>query len=262
MRPTDEHQTGSTRPNFMSAARRGNAGDDNILARLERDAKRARSAKGGHSWMSARLAWCALAGVAVIGLVGVLASLAQENVTVHRRPALAAPAPEPLTSEPHSSPPVKGGFAPLPEPALSRAAAAIVEEQFKPAPMVMVKEAQAPAPRAEAPTRRAEAPAATPKRAAKPARVPAPIAPARTLAAAALARPVPRAINALPARQRKPAASAPAASDATVDSDVALISAIILHSSRHADERAQVEAATRCGSAKKCPAPADTKATD
>lgn len=239
----------------MSAARRGNAGDDNILARLERDAKRAKSAKGGHSWMSARLAWCALAGVAVIGLVGVLASLAQENVTVHRRPALAAPAPERLTSEPHSSPPVKGGFAPLPEPALSRAAAAIVEEQFKPVPMVMVKEAEAPAPRAEAP-------AATPKRAAKPARVPAPIAPARTLAAAALARPVPRAINALPARQRKPAASAPAASDATVDSDVALISAIILHGSRHADERAQVEAATRCGSAKKCPAPADTKATD
>lgn len=255
MRPTDEHQTASTRPTFMSAARRGGPGDDNILARLERDAKRGKPGGGGHSWVSARLAWSALAGVAVVGLVGVLASLAQENVTVHRKPALTAPAP--LTSEPHSSAPVKGGFAPLPEPSLSRAAAAIVDEQFKPAPMVMLKDedeaAAEPAPVKPAP-----------KRAAKPVRAPSSIAPAQTLAAAALARPAPpRPINAVPLRPRKPspAPSAPPL-EAPADSDVALLSAIIMHAGRHDGERAQMQAAARCPAGKKCAPPADLKATD
>lgn len=243
----------------MSAARRG-PGDDNILARLERDAKRTRSGAGGHSWMSARLAWSALAGVAVVGLVGVLASLAQENVTVHRKPALTSPAPEPLTSEPHSSAPVKGGFAPLPEPVLSRAAAAIVDEQFKAPPMAMLKDEDAPA--ESAPARKAAAPA--PKRAGKPARAPSSIAPVQTLAAAALARPAPpHPINAIPVRPRKPApaAAAPAVEPAA-DSDVALLSAIIMHASRHDGERAQMQAAARCPVGKKCAAPADLKATD
>ena len=255
MRPTDEHQTASTRPSFMSAGHRSSHGDDNILARLERDAKRAKSAKGGHAWMSARLAWSALAGVAVIGLVGVLASLAQENVSTHRKPALTAAAPDPLTAEPQSSPSIKDGFAPLPEPGLSRAAAAIIDEQSKAPPMVMLNDDDDDAP---------AKPAAAPKRAAKPTRAPASIAPVQTLAAAALARPAPsRPHNAVPVRPRKPApaAAAPVA-DTAADSDVALLSAILMHANRHADERAQMEAATRCGVGKKCPLPSDLKATD
>ncbi|WLI90689.1 hypothetical protein Q4S45_06090 [Massilia sp. R2A-15] len=236
----------------MSVGRRAPAADDNILARLERDATRTGSGKGGHSWMSARLAWSALAGVTVIGLIGVLASLAQENIAVHRRPALTAPAKEPVMSDAHGSAPGRAGDEPLPEPSPSRAAVTD-DEQLKVPPLAML-EAEDNIPAEPASPKPASAP--TPKRAARAARVPASIAPAQSLAAAAPAR------HAAP-RPRKPA-PAPAApvADSAADSDVALLSAIIMHASRHADERAQIEAATHCGTGKKCPPPSNLKATD
>src|SRR5689334_18592833 len=73
VRPTDENQAGSTRPNLMSS-RRG-AGEENILAMLERDSAR----RNGSRMSGVRLAWygaaAALAGV----LAGGIAWLAWDN---------------------------------------------------------------------------------------------------------------------------------------------------------------------------------------
>ena len=262
MRPPDENQPGSTRPNFTSSARRSSAGDDNILARLERDARRGRVSRQG--WKHARLAWCLLASVAVIGLVGTLASLTRENLSVNRPPVLIeARATPPDISGPSAAALIKGGFAPLPAPDLKLASAVadLPPEPAKPPPMVMLK----PAP--EALAKPAAAPAPAPKPAARraPAKPAAKAPPVKT----AVAKPAPAkpVVVAAPApRPKKPAAAAVAAPEpAAVDSDVALLSAIIMHASRHAGERAQQEAA-RCGAGKKCPPPADPpttpKATD
>jgi hypothetical protein len=286
VRPPDENQNDSTRPNFMSSARRAAGADDNILARLERDAKRSKS---GKSWKYARIAWSTLASVLVIGLIITLVSLARENLTVHRQPVLieakAAP-PEPLGAAASAAMVAKGGFAPLPIPAM-KLAAAVIDVPPEPAqltPMVMLKPAaEAPA-RPVAPTLAARSPApkpaaknapAKPAQSAKPAPARAvAAAPTRTVAAAAPRavavvappRPVPtaapaRSIAAAPARAKKaaPATAVLAPEPAAVDSDVALLSAIIMHASRHAGERAQLEAA-RCGAGKKC-APQNDPAT-
>ena len=258
MRPPDENQPGSTRPNFTSSARRSASGDDNILARLERDARRGRVSKQG--WKHARLAWCLLASVAVIGLVGTLASLTRENLSANRAPTLIeARSTPPEISGPSAAALVKGGFAPLPAPDLKLAAAAVdlPPEPVKPLPMVMLK----PAP--DTPAKPAAAPAPAPKPAAKrvPAKPAAKAPPVKIVVAKpAPAKPVVVAAAPQP-RPKKPAAATTAAPEpAAVDSDVALLSAIIMHASRHAGERAQQEAA-RCGAGKKCPPPADPLAT-
>jgi hypothetical protein len=257
VRPPDENQPGSTRPNFTSSARRSSAGDDNILARLERDARRGRVGKQG--WKHARLAWCLLASVAVIGLVGTLASLTRENLTTNRPPVLIeARSTPPEISGPSAAALVKGGFAPLPAPDLKLAAADLPPEPVKPPPMVMLK----PAPEAAVKPAAAPAPKAAVRRApAKPAAKAPPVKMA--VAKPAPAKPV---VAIAPPRPRKQVAAPAAAPEpAAVDSDVALLSAIIMHASRHAAERAQLEAA-RCGASKKCPPPADPmsslKATD
>lgn len=296
MRPPDENQNGSNRPNFMSGSRRAAGGDDNILARLERDAKRGPSAA---SWSNhARLAWCALAAVAVIGLVGVLASLAKENLATHQREAKAAPD---LFAN--------GGFAPLPgRDALATSSTQLVDLPTAPhksksvdrdevPPLVMLKPAPAPAKTATvktpapvkkemvktpAPARMAASkPAAQPSLKTSPTARSAPTklaaksTPAKPAAPTRSAPPAPthQAINTsahpvvavAPARKKIAPAAAPAkAEPAAVDSDVALLSAIIMHASRHAAERAQIEAA-QCGAGKKCPqteAAAALKATD
>lgn len=75
MRPTDENQHGSTRPNLMSASRSGGS-EDNILAMLERDAGRGRASQfSSHP----RTAWYAGAGALVVAMVGALGWLAWEN---------------------------------------------------------------------------------------------------------------------------------------------------------------------------------------
>jgi hypothetical protein len=268
VRPPDENQPGSTRPNFTSSARRSATGDDNILARLERDARRGRVGKQG--WKHARLTWCLLASVAVIGLVGTLASLTRENLSANRPPVLIeARATPPEISAPSAAALVKGGFAPLPAPDLKLAAAAVdpAPEPVKLPPMVMLQPAPETAP---APPAAVRAPAPAPKRAvksapAKPAAKAPPVRPA--VVKIAVVKPVPArpVVAAAPPRPKKPAATASAAQEpAVVDSDVALLSAIIMHASRHSAERAQQEAA-RCGAGKKCPPQADPsplKATD
>lgn len=276
MRPPDENQPGFTRPNFMSASRRA-SGEDNILARLERDGKRGAAAK---SWKSAKAAWCGLAGAAVFGLVGVLAMLTRENVALNKKPIVVDAKPSAFEVDPGLL--SRGGFAPLPPGnAPDKIAAAISDVRperpwkddppAKAPPMVMLKPA-APAPakpvvvaaRATPPKPAAKSPAAKP--AAPVARVamaaqlktfvmPPPLRPATP--------PPPRTVAAIaPARAKKPAPAAVAKAE-PIDSDIALLSAIIMHASRHAGERAQIEAA-QCGG-KKCPPsdpPMSMKITD
>jgi hypothetical protein len=258
VRPPDENQNGSTRPNFMSATRRAYGGDDNILARLEREARRGQ----GGPWKHATLAWCVLASVLVIALIGTLASLARENMTV--------PTPGPEASSDQFASSVRGGFAPLPISSPNRGlggnAYDLPAEASLLPPLVMLKPAAA---NAKSVAKPAQAPLV--RAAAKPAK-PAPertaVAarrePVRVAATTKPAAPPPR-VAAVPVRPRKAAPSAsPAVEPAAVDSDVALLSAIIMHASRHSAEREKIEAA-RCGAGKKC-APADTfpslKATD
>jgi hypothetical protein len=79
VRPTDEDQSGSRRPNLMSSTRR-TASETNILAMLDRHES------GGPGRRLVRrlrrmpaMAWYGTAGVLVIGLVGSLAWLARDS---------------------------------------------------------------------------------------------------------------------------------------------------------------------------------------
>jgi hypothetical protein len=261
VRPPDENQPSSTRPPFMSATRRPASTEENILARLERDGRRG----AGSSWKRSWIAWCSVASLAIIGLIGVLASLARENIEVHQPAPLAESkaAPDPYGARPIMAG-AGDGFAPLPPPA---ALLSPVQPKL-PATVVDVRPAR-PSARADDTARPALVmlkPPPTPARAV--AARPAASAPHKSAPVAA-AKPTPtRALAASVPRPKKPLLAPPAALlEPAVDSDVALLSAIILHASRHAGERAQIEAA-RCGSGRKCaPAPGpdpltSLKATD
>ncbi|MBC7455696.1 MAG: hypothetical protein H7335_18785 [Massilia sp.] len=252
MRPTDEHQAGPTRPNFMASSPRPIGGEDNILARLERDGKRAGT---GKTWKNARLAWSILASILMLGLIGVLTSLANNNLMLQRQPVLIeatalAPAPDAASA----TLPTKGHdalqanaatlklAAPIIAPAPARVMVKADNSTIVPA-LVLIKPA-VPAPESVTPLLvaiKANASAPSPrsvahKRVAKSSKGKA--APSRLLAATAK----PRTIASAPVPRVKPA---------PIDSDVALLSAIIIHSSRHAEERMQQEA-RRCGAGKKC----------
>lgn len=258
MRPPDENQHGFTRPNFMSGSRRPGGGDDNILARLERDAKRG---VAGKSWKHTRAAWCGLAGVLVIGLIGALAVLTRENLAINRKPVLVAAKVDAFEPGGAASE-TRSGFAPLPVGNPPRRTAPLVDappervmvkagETAKAPPLVMLK------PTAPGSAKPAAARNAPPKPAAK--REPVKAAPAPIRVAVAAAAPV-------RVKKTAPAAVAVRPESSALDSDVALLSAIIMHASRHAGERAQLEA-TQCGAGKKCPPPNDPvsmslKATD
>ena len=293
MRPTDENQAASTRPNLMSSRR--TAGEDNILAMLERDSAR----RVGGRISSPRLAWyCAAAAFAGI-LVGVVAWLAYDNHTTAT--AMQVEAERVAENPAPPSPPALSPAAPPPEPApmqLAEAPRAVVIDQpqdrpASPPPLVMLPPEEAgaakptvqakeapPAPKSEAasPPKPAPAPKLASVEPAKKTEKPAKAEKAdRTLKATKAdkadkaektgktekaekaQRPAARAAkppaqrtavaDKAPARNRK---NAPAGSaDATVDNDVALISAIIQHSERHRGERPQ---AAPCTGAK-CPPP-------
>ncbi|MBC7455502.1 MAG: hypothetical protein H7335_17775 [Massilia sp.] len=267
MRPTDEHQAGSTRPNFMASSPRPAGGEDNILARLERDGKRGGF---GKTWKNARLAWSVVASVLVIGLIGVLASLANDNLMLRRQPVLIeAVALAPAPGATGAAAPAKWRDAPqagaatvpklaaatiVPPPARimvkadrSTEVPALVlltppvpsPASEKPLPVPIKPDASALSPPAS-PSPRSVAPArhAAHKRANKSTKGKA--APSRSLASTAKPR---TTISA--------SARAPRVAPTAIDSDIALLSAIIIHSSRHAGERAQQEA-SRCGAGKKC----------
>lgn len=300
MRPTDENQAASTRPNLMSSRRA--AGEENILAMLERDSAR----RVGGRMSSPRLAWYCVAAAFVGILVGVVAWLAYDNHATatalqaeaeRAAEAAAAPAMPPVPPEVRPPEPAPIQLAEAPNAAL------IVDQpQDKPAsvpPLVMlppdesgaakpaatVKETPA-APQEEAAivakTAPKVEPKAEPKAEPKPAPAPKtarteparkaektekPASAAKTAKADKMdkaertekaARPASRPAKA-PAQRavadksgaRKQKSAAGGAAEPAVDSDVALISAIIAQSERHRGER---EKAAPCTGAK-CPAP-------
>lgn len=279
MRPTDENQHGSKRPNLLSGARRRFSEDDNLLARLERDS--ARQASGNRS----RAAWYAAAASLVLLLIVVVGYMAYENASMVRLfPVAQAPAGGAVAA----SVTHEGVIAAAPDlPAELRnrdLALAQAQVPFQvPAPasplLPRVDSAPRPPPAAHDSTAIGLPPLVllqahevgsgkpvTPPGLANPAPVAAPPVVAATAkplfrdaSPAAPVVTVPRAMPraaprpATPARTRKPAAAAPAG-DVPVDTDVALLSAIIIHASSHAEERAQLDSAAACARAaeKRC----------
>lgn len=230
MRPPDENQHGSTRPNLLSGARRHVGGDDNILERLERDS--ARHASGNRS----RAAWYAAAASLVLLMIVVLAWTAFDNAsTVRVIPMTRVPADNGgaalVTVDPPETPPA---LVPAPAPVAT----------VPPLVLLPSHEAASSAPPVSAKSAELAPPAAPVKPAARTAPTVAP--------APAVARPDVRL--AVAARPRKPGAGV-LPTDAAVDTDVALLSAIIIHDSTHAEEKAQLDAAAACSraSGKKCP---------
>jgi hypothetical protein len=251
-------------PNFLSSSRRP-GGEDNILARLARDGQAAPT-------FSARIVLCILASVLIIGLIVALVSLTRENLAVHHQPlrieATAAPY-EPAVPVARADAMEKSGFAALPSASASAKMAAAIMDLTTPREMVSAdRSAQLPplvmlhAPAAEpepdkpnaAPTKPLPAPA-------RPvALMPARKAPSKLVTQGAVAKRAQsvRGATARPlvsvksgrARKLAPAA-APLAEPTAVDSDVALLSAVIMQASRHASERAQ-PAPAPCRAGKKC----------
>jgi hypothetical protein len=241
VRPSDENQNGSTRPNLMSSSRRQAGAEDSILASLER----------GSSGTRAHRSWLIIGGSAAAVLTLMIAWLAYGNATSVR--AL----PQSAVKRP-AAPPVDDGMLSQTLPSISipaPKAAAIVDEPTgdptgRPALVMLPQEEleahKEPAPVAALPQEeRASRPAlvvktapakpAAPRQVAKSTRAPAARAEVKTVAA------------------KKPKAPVPAkVATPEVDSDVALLSAILAHSTRHAAERAQMEKET-C-QAKKCAA--------
>lgn len=224
MQPSDEHQASfkqtAARPNLMSSTRRSGS-EASILARLDSDP----AARGGSA---ARLAWYGTAGLIAVGLTATLAWLAagtgQPALELAQAGKVTEHKPRPVFPiEPR--PPV----AVSPQPLAQQGSAAVIVDAPPPA-------VPAPVP-APVPTQ----PGAPPLRMLEAAPAPAP---PRTVAAPAKAA-APRVTT--QARSRPPAAKAPprqasrpvrsagsARADTTVDSDVALISAVIFHANGHA----------------------------
>lgn len=245
MRPTDENQHGSTRPNLLSGGRRRYAGDDNILERLERDS--ARHASGNRS----RAAWYAASALLMLVLIVFVAWMAFDNASsLQVVPMARAPADTGQAVAQAALPPPAGAQLPQLAPSSSAEASSAIPADAPPVharegavaalpPLVLLPQHEAPGNRVRPNTASvATATAATnpaPRaRAVARTSMPAPrVAPARTA-------PRPAAV----AKIRKPVPGAPA--EPPVDTDVALLSAIIIHDSTHAAEKAQMEAAATC----------------
>jgi hypothetical protein len=218
VRPTDEHQSQSTRPNFMSATRRPAGSSDNILARLERGGGARR-----HGWSRKAKAGTVAGAVLILALVWLVLSLAQDNLQVHspRDVVVTAVAPSavPAAAPAASSNTLEPAVAVKFDPPAADADDALVEPTLTPPPL-LAEVVEAPVP--------VKAPA--------PPRV------------VAVSKPAPaKAPRTAPVRSAPPAR--PSAVP-VVDSDVALLSAILINTPRHSAERARAEAA--CNNDKKC----------
>jgi hypothetical protein len=235
VRPTDEDQPGSRRPNLMSSSRRS-AGDVNILAMLDGLGTRSRSR---HTAL-----WCGAAGAlacAVLGSVAwlvhdpspapVQATVAVETPHAPAETALAGSTPAPVPDVAPSVPPARAGGAtvvdvPAP-PALDAGTVLAATPAIVPADAPRVL----PAPKHAPPSR------------ALATRQPMAHSPASHPGSAGV-HPAPH-----PVAKRIAPASRPASGPAPADTDIALISAIIQHA-------ANQHAANQHG------APADAGCTD
>ncbi|WP_156895773.1 hypothetical protein [Massilia putida] len=209
MRPTDENQAVSRRPNLMSSSRRTN-GDIHILAMLDGHAP------GRRIFARPAVLWYGAAGVAACSLLVVLAWLVRGATPA--RDSVRAAVPTTGTTLTREAPAPTS----LPVPAQTpgpqtvqvpdATRGAVIVDVAAPAPVM----APPPAPAAATPAASAHAAAhRTPAR-PQPASRSAP----SQAASLAHADPVPR---------QKRAMSRTAPSSATVDTDVALISAILQH---------------------------------
>ena len=286
MRPTDEDQHGYTRPNLLSGARHRFGSDDNILERLERDS--ARQASGNRS----RAAWYAAAASLVLLVLVVVAWMAYENARdVHVVPMTREPAGD-LTTAPGIAPDAPSTPSAVAASAQS-APATVLEMDVHPAatpveaiapvpaapatilpfarpPASLTTVAATPAPPRDSAPAHPPPLVLLPEKEVVPHKPPLPRKAAASRPVVAVARakpaasttsapqqqaPVARATTrtAVAARPRQPAGKS-MSSDAVVDRDVALLSAIIIHDSAHAEEKAQLEAGSACARAaeRKC----------
>lgn len=279
MRPSDENQRGSKRPNLMSSSRRAAGGDDKILAKLERGTAAGAAGKPARP----TLRWLGAGGSIIVALIGTLTWVAYVNATTPRvlpvariKPyilpnATQAPRPMMLARADGAAidAPVPAGPAPavvttpVPLPVTVAAPATILDEAPEPdtaapAAVERPRAAARPVERHVVPTRHAIAPyKLLPQRSA---RATAARAAAPRQASYTARRPAKGVRNAAVRGHAKGAqATPPAQAEPALDSDVALLSALVAHSGKHAAERAQQDthAAPACGagadSGKKCP---------
>lgn len=220
----------------MSPSRRSAGSEDSILASLERGPSDKRTQRG----------WLIMGGAAAAVLTLMIAWLAYGNATsVRALPPSAVKRP--------AAPPADDGMLDQSLPSISipaPQAAAIVDEP----PAEAARPALVMLPRADLAAPGERLPVAAPpaeQRAARPA-------PAARAAPAKLAAPRQAARANKQAAAKKPKAPAPPpATSLEVDSDVALLSAILAHTTRHAAERAQQEKEACRG--KKCPVKPSTQ---
>jgi len=262
VRPTDENQAASTRPNLMSS-RRG-AGEENILAMLERDSARRTGARMSGIRLVSYAAAAALAGI----LAGGVAWLAYDN---HKgvQELQARHDAETLVVAPvmpEAVPPAQPPAAAAPAPAVDAPRAAVIVDESARKRDVTVASSVPPLVMLPPHELKETKPVPTAARPAEERAVPKPAKPEPTQTAArtgvekkadkapktASRAAKPAQAHASGTAKAKPAArahKAAAGADTPVDSDVALISAIIQHSERHRGERG---AAAACSGAK-CP---------
>jgi hypothetical protein len=218
VRPTDEDQSGPRRPNLMSSTRRS-ANEIHILAMLDRHESKGRlqrMLRGLRRIPS--MFWYGAAGVLVTGLAGTAAWLARDGgAALPAVPAVAAVvAPDPV---PESVPAGGAAIVDL-APVLAAEAAAPASVSAPPQDAARIAPGEV----------RRDPPRPAPHAAPKPA-------PRNVMAKASASGPRPAAPAHADARSRRPAASAKPAPDA-VDTDVALISAIIQHAGKRQEEDA------------------------
>lgn len=233
MRPPDENQSTSMRPNLISPRRSSAGGEDSILAMLEREPAR----KRGQRNSGARLAWYGASAAVALALTGALVWMAANNDG--RRPG----APETVLAEAVQAPPqekvaagdsrteaatvVRVALAPAPEAQPASAARIVEQPPAEAAPPLRLLTPVPQRPAAEIP-RLAPRTGVSARPAAMQARPRASIA----------SRDAPRPAKSKARRGPHPGtAAAPAA---PVDADVALISAVIVHANGHAPEGSQM----------------------
>lgn len=236
MRPTDENQSGSRRPNLMSPSRR-TTGEINILAMLDG------RAPGRRLLARPAVVWYGAAGVLACALLVVLASLVRGATPPHDAAQAAQASARP--AEPaRSMPPVPdsrqatdaGDSIPVAVPGMRATPAAESRVSVRAPDMAASPGAAGPALGAaiidlpqSAPAMASAVPVRTPARhAAKHPATPSipsarPQPALRTSSALAHADPAP------PRQKRAAGTARTTSSTATVDTDVALISAILQH---------------------------------
>lgn len=242
MRPTDENQSPSMRPNLMSPRRTATSGEDSILAMLEREPARKR--KAGTSGI--RLAWYGASAMLALALTGTLIWMAanndglrpevQESVLAEAEQAPRRSAPAPGDSPAGAATILQVAMAPAAAaPDTQPAGAALIVDQAPPAeavPPLRLLKSVPEKPAAVSPVPATAVPPRPVAKASPPVRPAAPTKPRQVVAAKSAVKPA----QAKAQRGVNPARSP----EAPVDADVALISAVIVHANGHAPEGSQM----------------------